>query len=96
VGSFAHNNRLFDVYLMFTAGVVGYLFSKARVPLAPLVLGLILGPTLENNFRVAMMASTDLSLFLTRPVSLIFLVIAAISLVLVVLRRERQPEPERD
>lgn len=89
IGSFAHNNRLFDVYLMFTAGFVGYIFTKAKIPLAPIVLGLILGPTLEENFRVAMMSSSDLTLFLTRPVSLIFLLMAVGSVVLLVFQNYR-------
>ena len=57
IGSFAMKNSLFDVWVMLIAGVVGYFMSKAKVPSSPAILGLILGPMAEKNFRTALLKS---------------------------------------
>lgn len=79
VGSFALNNRVTDLYLLGAVGVLGYALRALDFPLAPLVLGVILGPIAETNLRRALMTDADWSLFFTRPVSLIFLVLAVLS-----------------
>ena len=55
IGSFAMKNSLFDVWVMLIAGVVGYFMSKTKVPTSPAILGLILGPMAEKNFRTALL-----------------------------------------
>ena len=57
IGSFAMKNSLFDVWVMLIAGVIGYFLSKAKVPTSPAILGLILGPMAEKNFRTALLKS---------------------------------------
>ncbi|MBF9059468.1 hypothetical protein HKCCSP123_09780 [Rhodobacterales bacterium HKCCSP123] len=79
VGSFALNNRVTDLYLLAAVGLLGYALKALDYPLAPLVLGVILGPIAETNLRRALMTEPDWSLFLTRPVSLVFLVAAVLS-----------------
>lgn len=79
VGSFALNNRVTDLYLLAAVGLLGYALRALDYPLAPLVLGVILGPIAETNLRRALMTDPDWSLFLTRPVSLILLVAAVLS-----------------
>ncbi|MGR3494131.1 tripartite tricarboxylate transporter permease, partial [Citreimonas sp.] len=79
VGSFALNNRVTDLYLLGFVGLLGYALRALDYPLAPLVLGVILGPIAETNLRRALMTDPDWTLFLTRPVSLLFLVAAAAS-----------------
>ncbi len=70
VGAYAINNSLFDVGLMLVMGVVGFLLERAGVPVAPVVLGLVLGPILEKNFMISMIKSNwDLSLFFSRPIA---------------------------
>ena len=54
VGAFACNNRLFDVGLMFVFGLVGFLMRRRGYPAAPMVLALVLGKTMDSNFRRAM------------------------------------------
>lgn len=93
VGVFALNNRLTDVFLLFFVGVVGYLMRKLDYPLAPLVLGVILGPIAETNLRRALMADDDWSLFLTRPVSAILLLLAVVSIGYSIRYRMRQGRP---
>ncbi len=70
VGSFALNNSLFDVGVMLLFGVVGYLLESQRVPLAPMILGLILGPMVEESLRVGLISSDgNLASFFTSPIS---------------------------
>jgi putative tricarboxylic transport membrane protein len=80
MGVFAINNTLFDVWTMFLFGIVGYLMVRFGFPLAPLILGTVLGPIGEVNLMRAMSISSDATLFLSRPWSLLFLVMAALSL----------------
>jgi putative tricarboxylic transport membrane protein len=81
VGSYALNNAVADVWVMFAAGVAGFLLRRADVPLGPLVLGLILGPMMEANLRRALILSRgDWFGALTRPITLFFLVATLLSL----------------
>lgn len=70
IGTFALQASVFDLMVMFGFGLVGILFRAANYPLAPIVIGLILGPILENNLRRALLISRDgYWIFLDRPVS---------------------------
>lgn len=70
VGAFAINNTLTDVWIMLACGVVAYLLSSADFPMAPAVLGLVLGGVLENNFMTSLIkANGDLLAFFERPIS---------------------------
>lgn len=95
IGTYGIANSLFNVWLMLGCAAVGYLFIKVGVEPAPLLLGLVLGPQLEENFRRAMLLSEgDFSVFLMRPISAgILCVVAAILLALLspsLLRRRQQ------
>ena len=80
VGSFALRGQMMDVVVMIIAGVAGYYLQKNGYPLACLILGLILGNLAEDNFCRAMRISRNsLSIFFTRPVSLILILIIAFS-----------------
>jgi putative tricarboxylic transport membrane protein len=82
IGAFSLDLRFIDIALVFIAGILGILFKKGKYPAAPLVLGIVLGPLVDTNFRRALKASGgDFSIFFTRPVSLIIVV----SIVLLVL-----------
>lgn len=89
VGSFALNNRVTDLYVLGFLGVAGYVLRTLDYPLAPLVLGVILGPIAETNLRRALMTDADWSAFLTRPVSALFL-LAAVASVLWSIRKHRR------
>ncbi|MBY0223474.1 tripartite tricarboxylate transporter permease [Sporosarcina aquimarina] len=81
VGAYSLGNNYFDIVVMFIAGVVGYFFKRFKIPASPVILGLILGPMLESNFRRALvMSQGDLSIFYTRPITVVLLVIAVITL----------------
>jgi putative tricarboxylic transport membrane protein len=94
IGAYSINNSLFDVWLMLGFGLVGYFFLKVGVEPAPFVLGFVLGPMLEENFRRAMLISAgDLSVFIERPISAGLLACAALllaSLLVPELRRKRE------
>ena len=94
IGIYSLNNSVFDVGLAVFFGLLGYAFIKFRCEPAPLMLGFVLGPMLEENLRKAMTISRgDPSVFITRPLSMSMLLIAAVLLILVVLpavRRKRE------
>jgi putative tricarboxylic transport membrane protein len=70
VGSFAISGRLFDVYVMLAFGIIGYALRHYGYPMAPLVLGIVLGDLLEKNLRRALVLSDgDLTPFFTRPIA---------------------------
>jgi TctA family transporter len=72
VGSFAINNSLFDVGLMLAMGILGYFFENNGIPVAPIVLGMVLGPIVEQNFMVSMVKTEwDLTQFFSRPTAAI-------------------------
>ena len=81
IGAYALNNSYFDVAVMFVAGVIGYFMKKADIPASPIILGLILGPMLESNLRRALvMSEGDISIFYTRPITLVLIVLAVVTL----------------
>jgi putative tricarboxylic transport membrane protein len=90
VGSFAISNSIFDIGVMMVLGVIGYLMQKIDIPMGPIVLALILGPMAESNFRRAVLMSRgSFSIFLTRPISLVLIVLSLISLVGAFLRQNK-------
>ncbi len=97
VGTYAVRNSIFDVAIMFAFGVLGYFFEKAKYPLAPIVLGLVLGPIAEVHFRRAMeMSNGDLSIFFTRPISLIMILLAVISFIVPFIKLWRKKQKGKD
>jgi len=79
IGAFALNNVTFDLWAVFIFGVVGYTMRVLGFPLAPMILGVVLGTHAEVNLSRALAISDDLSLFVTRPWSLFFFTIAGFS-----------------
>jgi len=82
-----------DLLLLLACGVLGYFFNKHDYPIAPIVLGLVLGPMIENNLRRALTISNgDYSVFFTRPISLVFLLITVLWLVVPFMMKRRGKE----
>jgi TctA family transporter len=94
IGLYSVNNNTFDIGLTAVCGLLGYVFHKLECEPAPLILGFILGPMMEENLRRGMLLSRgDPSVFFSRPLSLAFLVLAAAMLIAVALpgiRRGRE------
>lgn len=81
IGTYGIANSIFNVWVMLICALIGYFFIKVKAEPAPLLLGLVLGPQLEENFRRAMLLSDgDLSVFVTHPISAVLLGIVAILL----------------
>jgi len=81
VGAFAQRNNVSDLYVIAVFGVLGFVFERYRFPLAPLVLGTILGPLAESNFMTTMVSfDNDWTVFFRRPISGSILVLAVLGL----------------
>ena len=79
IGVFSLHNVQFDMWVMLGFGLVGYTLRKLGFPLAPMILGVVLGQIAELNLSRALSISDDMSLFLYRPWSLFFLILAVFS-----------------
>jgi putative tricarboxylic transport membrane protein len=89
-GVYAVQVSTFDLMLLIVCGVAGYVLAKNDFPLAPLVLGLVLGPMIENNMRRALTTSNgDFLIFLQKPISAVFLACALLWLVVPMLLKMR-------
>ncbi len=85
IGVYSLSNSTFDVYVTAVFGLLGYVFAKLECEPAPLILGFVLGPLMEENLRRAMLLSRgDPTVFATRPLSLVMLLVAAGLLLLIV------------
>jgi putative tricarboxylic transport membrane protein len=87
IGAFAARSNLSDLYVIAIFGLLGFLFERFRFPIAPLVLGTILGPLTENSFMTTMVSfDNDWTVFFTRPISGAILSLAIFGLVYPLLR----------
>lgn len=90
-GSFAVNKSMFDVLVMFSMGVFGYIMVAYDFPRAPLLIGFVLGPLLENNLRQSLLMSQgDWAFFFQSPISLLFWSFTLIYLAVSVTSRYRK------
>lgn len=81
VGSFAIKNSYLDVCVMFVGGLIGFLAKRYEYPVGPFILGMILCPMMESNLRRALLISRgSLSIFFTRPVTVVILILIVLSL----------------
>ena len=88
LGTYSLNNSVFDVGLMYLIGMVGFLMRRVDIPVAPAIIGMILGPMAEQQFRRALAISQgDPSVFLTRPISAALLSLALLAMLAVPLAR---------
>ena len=86
IGVISINNTEWDVFMMAFFGLAGYVFAKLDCEPAPMLLGFILGPMMEEYLRRALlMSSGDFSVFVTRPISATMLVLSVIALIVVLL-----------
>jgi putative tricarboxylic transport membrane protein len=94
IGVYSLNYNVFDIYTTAIFGIIGYIWAKLKCEGAPLLLGLVLGPMMEENFRRALLLSRgDFSTFVSRPLSASLLALALFMVVIVALpsiRKKRQ------
>jgi putative tricarboxylic transport membrane protein len=89
IGAYALNNTIDNVWALLLFGVLGYLLVKFGFPLAPLILGVILGDQIEVNLVRALMTDADPWLFLTRPISGVMLFLSVLSVLLALWQHRR-------
>ncbi|MBV6656788.1 MAG: tripartite tricarboxylate transporter permease, partial [Devosiaceae bacterium] len=83
IGPYALTQRIFEIWVMVGFGLVGFLLRQMNYPMAPLVLGIILGALLDKSLRRGLTLSDgELTPFFTRPISAVFVAIIAISIVI--------------
>jgi len=86
IGIYSLQNNAFELYLTAFFGVVGFLWMKLKCPAAPMLLGFVLGPMMEENLRRALLMSRgDPSVFITQPISLGFLIATALIVVVMLM-----------
>lgn len=86
IGVYSVRNSVFDIYTAAGFGVLGYFMLRLNYPTAPLLLGFILGPLMEDHFkRGALIAGGDLEVFITRPISATLLTISALMIIVALL-----------
>ncbi|MDP3897280.1 MAG: tripartite tricarboxylate transporter permease [Mesorhizobium sp.] len=95
IGVYSVNSNVYDLYSVAFFGLLGYVLIKLRCEPAPLLLGFVLGPLLEENLRRAMILSRgDFSTFVTRPISATLLALAVLVLIVVLLPSVRKKRDE--
>jgi putative tricarboxylic transport membrane protein len=91
IGALSIRNNVTDLWLMIGFGVLGYLFERWKFPIAPLVLGVILGPLAEEAFMNSMISfSNDWTVFFTRPIAGTMMALTILVLVLPFVQRWRE------
>jgi putative tricarboxylic transport membrane protein len=82
VGAYSIRNSMFDVWTAILFGLVGFLMKKKNWPVAPLILGFILGPLLEQHFRASLQGSGgSLRVFIEQPISAVFIALGVVLMV---------------
>ena len=100
-GSFSINNNPFDVLLMMFVGAIGYFFKRYGFPVAPIVLGLMLGPLAEKSFMQSLALSKgSILFFFLRPISLVIIILIVMSLlspiILEKIRGNKETQEDKD
>jgi putative tricarboxylic transport membrane protein len=100
VGAFAINNTVFGITIMLAFGIIGFLMEENGFPVAPVILGIVLGPMLEQNFITSLIKSDGNFLgFFARPIAaglgIVTLLVWIAPLVLILRRRRKTAEPSR-
>ena len=90
-GAYAENNTMFDVWMMFIFGVIGYVLLRNDFPVTPLLLAMILGPMAEMSMRQSLILSQgSYAIFFTRPICLFFIIASIVSVSYAVFKKRPQ------
>jgi TctA family transporter len=85
IGIYSVNNSAFEIYLTAVFGILGFIWMKLGFPLAPMLLGFVLGPMMEENLRRSLLsAHGDPTVFVTRPLSLAFNITTVLILIVMI------------
>lgn len=87
IGTYAIGNKIFDVRVALILGIIGFIFGQFEIPAPPILLGLILGQTVESNMRRALMLSSgSYGIFFEKPISCVFIALAVFSVAFTLIR----------
>jgi putative tricarboxylic transport membrane protein len=96
IGAFALRNDINDVWFMVVAGIIGYFMRRLNMPTPPMILGMVLGPMAEKFFMTTIISSgNDFSIFLTRPISAVLIVLGIIMLFIPTIREYLKNKREK-
>jgi putative tricarboxylic transport membrane protein len=96
IGAFSERNNITDLWMIVIFGIVGYLFDRFKFPIAPMVLGCILGDQAESSFMTSMISyQNDWTVFFTRPISGFVMAMVVVALVFPLVRHRQQKRAER-
>lgn len=96
MGAFAARNSVIDLWMIVAFGVIGYLFEKYKFPIAPMILGCILGAEAENKFMTTMLSyKNDWTVFFTRPISGTVMVLVIVALLIPLVQHLMQARARR-
>ena len=88
IGTYTFENNIFNVYLLFILGFLGYALDRLDFPVAPVILGLFLGPKVEFNLRISMLISQDdISILWSKPISVTIIIATVLVIFSPVIRR---------
>ena len=88
LGSYTVNNRIFDIWVLFGIGLVGYILTQCGFALPPMVLGYILSSILESNYRTALIgARGSFAEIFTRPIAMVLMIVAAVMFFLPLIKK---------
>ncbi|MEH6725232.1 MAG: tripartite tricarboxylate transporter permease [Hyphomicrobiales bacterium] len=90
IGVYSINSNPFDLYVMLGFAFLGFVMERLQYPLPPLVLGLVLGPLIEGNFRKMIGQFGDLMPLVQRPIALTFIILTLLTIAFVLMRRMRR------
>ena len=91
IGAFGNANRIFDVWCVLIFGVLGYVLLKAKIPHVPMILGFILGPIFELNFRRAFQhAQFEPMGFFSHPIAIFFFVFTIVVVIYSLIRQRKE------
>ena len=95
IGTYSTNNRIFDCWVFLAIGILGYVLRKNQIPLAPIVLGYVLGNIVETNLRTAIVSTQgDIMPWFSRPISVAFLLAGIIMICLPIIRTSLKRKKE--
>ena len=95
-GAYSTNNRVYDIYIILLFGIVSYFLRRMDFQLVPILLGIVLGPLAEKNFRRAMIISQgSVSIFFTRPISCAFILVALASVLIFAWRNHKSRKQQK-
>ena len=90
IGSYVFQSSIFDIFMMFCFGILGYIFTKLKLNLPTIIVAFFLGPLFERKIRQALLISGgDATIFFTRPICLAFFILTVLGVIFLVRRKRR-------